>query len=148
MIRDLAESEAGWAAPLAGFDVIEVNFSGAIYVTAYGKRAEDEKQAPSTTITLGGAFGLVDRSGVDHRLSAEDPWETLTPLFSLRHDTIESAIADRNGWLVVKFDSGATLEAGPVGGYENWQISGPGGILIVGLPRGGEPAVWRAVKED
>ena len=144
MLRDVVESEAGWEAPVEGFNVNGVNFSGAIYITAYGQRAEDETQAPSTTITLGGAFSLVDRSGVDHHLSAEDPWDTLTPLFSLRHDSIQSAIADRIGWLVVKFDSGVTLEAGPDGRYENWQLMGPGGILIVGTPGGGEPAVWGA----
>jgi hypothetical protein len=58
---------------------------------------------------------------------------------------IASAVADRTGWLTVRFDSGARLEAGPDGHYENWELVGPNGILIVGLPSGGEPAVWGAV---
>jgi hypothetical protein len=141
---DLSESDEGWTSPVAGFEVIEVRFSGRVYVTAYGKRAEGEKEAPNTDIAVGGASTFVDRSGTKHSLSAVEPWESLVPLLSLRHDRIASAVADRTGWLTVRFDSGARLEVGPDGHYENWELVGPDGILIVGLPSGGEPAVWRA----
>jgi len=144
VIGDVSEGEGGWTAPVVGFEVIEVSFSGQVYVTAYGKRADDEEEAPRTTLSLGGDFFLVDGSGAQHQLSAEGPWEALTPLLALRHDHIASAVADRSGWLVVRFESGAKLAVGPNGQYENWQLMGPNGILIVGLPSGGEPAVWRA----
>jgi hypothetical protein len=32
--------------------------------------------------------------------------------------------------------------AGPDGPYENWEVVGPRGLKIVGLPGGGEPAIW------
>jgi hypothetical protein len=142
---DVSESDEGWTSPVAGFEVIEVRFSGQIYVTAYGKRADGEKEAPSTDIALGGGFTFVDCSGTEHHLSAVEPWESLVPLLSLRHDHIASAVANGTGWLTVRFESGARLEVGPDGHYENWQLVGPDGILIVGLPSGGEPAVWGAV---
>ena len=147
MIRDVSESEEGWTAPVVGFTVIDVRFGGQVYVTAYGKRADDEQEAPSTTISLGGDFILKDRSGAEYQLNGGGQWESLTPLFSLRHDRIASAVADRKGWLFVGFHSGAKLEVGPDGQYENWQVMGPNGILIVGLPSGGEPAVWGAVND-
>jgi hypothetical protein len=135
-------------APVVGFEVLHVNFGFQVFVTAYGDRAEDEKEVPTTTVTLAGPFVLLDPFGHEHRLNAEDPWQSLTPLFTLRHDRIASAVADRKGWLMVQFDSGAKLEVGPTGMYENWQLSGPQGVLIVGLPSGGEPAVWDAVRGD
>jgi Family of unknown function (DUF6188) len=140
-------SSAGWSAPVSGFAITDVRFSGQVHITAYGSRAEGEKGSPRTTITLGGDFILLDRFGAEHRLDAEDPWDTLTPLFTLRHDRIASAIADRRGWLIVEFESAARLAIGPNGNYENWQLMGPNGILIVGLPGGGEPAVWDAVRD-
>jgi hypothetical protein len=119
-----------------------------VNVTACGKRADDEKEAPNTTISLPGDFDFADRTGAEHALNGEASWESLTPLLSLRHDRIASAVADRKGWLVVLFESGAKLEVGPNGQHENWQLMGPGRILIVGLPSGGEPAVWCAARED
>jgi hypothetical protein len=143
MPEDVSESEEGWTCPITGFEVIEVRFSGRVYVTAYGKRAEGDREAPCTDIAIGGAFTFIDSSGTEHALSAIEPWESLVPLFSLRHDHVASAVADRTGWLTVRFHSGASLEVGPDGQYENWELVGPNGILIVGLPGGGEPAVWQ-----
>ena len=147
VLRDVSESEEGWTAPVVGFSVVEVRFGGQAYVTAYGQRADDEQEAPNTTISLPSDFDFVDQTGAEHALNGEASWESLTPLLSLRHDRIASAVADRRGWLVVLFDSGAKLEVRPNGQFENWQLMGPNGVLIVGLPTGGEPAVWGAVTD-
>jgi hypothetical protein len=147
VLRDVVESEDGWTAPVAGFSVISVSFGGQADIVTYGQRADDEKEAPSATITVAGPFRFLDKLGVDHQLDAEGPWDSLVPLLSLRHDHIGSAVADRLGNLVVRFESGALVEVGFTGLYENWQLSGPHGVLIVGLPSGGEPAVWNAVTD-
>ena len=148
MLRDVVESEDGWAAPVAGFSVSSVSFGGQTDIVANGHRADDEKAAPSTTITLAGPFRFLDRHGVDHHLDAEGPWELLVPLLSLRHDQIESVVADRLGNLTVRFESTALVEVGFTGLYENWQVNGPHGVLMVGLPSGGEPAIWNAITQS
>ncbi len=51
-------------------------------------------------------------------------------MLSLRHDRIAPATADERGRLIVGFDSGRVIEAGPDASYENWEISGPGFQLI------------------
>jgi hypothetical protein len=42
----------------------------------------------------------------------------------------------------VTFESGAELVAGSGERYENWQVSAPGGLLVVGMPGDHEPAIW------
>jgi hypothetical protein len=139
---ELSVSPEGWQIPVVGWTVIEVTFSGQTYITAYGDKSEGEREAPTTVITLAGKFTFTDSSGSEHHLIGDGAWEPLTPLMSLRHSRITSAAADRQSRLVVTFDTGAMLDIGSGEHYENWQLTAPDGILIVGLPGGNEPAVW------
>jgi hypothetical protein len=49
-------------------------------------------------------------------------------------------VADEAAKLTVAFVSGRRIEAGPVDGYENWQVTGPG-FQLIAMP-GGEVAVF------
>jgi hypothetical protein len=131
-----------WELPVVGFAVTDIWFSGQVYVTAYGRGDATKGIAtPTARITLGGAFVLRSADGAEHRLSAEDAWITLTPLFSLRHSSIDRAIADRTGSLRVEFEDAASLWVGPHPRYENWEFTGPDGLYLVAPPGGGDPRI-------
>jgi hypothetical protein len=92
-------------------------------------------------IWFGGEFTFQDSAGVVHPLNAEAPWDTMTMLFDLRHDSIQSARADSSSRLEVLFGSGAILRAGPDPNYENWELVGPDDLYLVGVPGGGDPRI-------
>ena len=131
-----------WHLPVIGLQVVDVWFSGELYVIAYGKG--DLKRAlpaPRTQIRLGGAFLLRTADGIEHRLNAAEPWSTLVPVLALRHAHIAAATADRNGVLDLRFDDGSVLSADPDPHYENWEISGPDALNLVSPPGGGDPRI-------
>lgn len=130
-----------WELPLAGFGVNDVWFSGRIGVVAYKSGGKGDWNAPRATLWFGGPFTLHDRSGAAHNLDAGAPWESLTVLFQLRHHVIQSATADDLSRIEVRFDTGYRLAAGPDPQYENWELSGPGDLNLVGMPGGGDPRI-------
>lgn len=76
--------------------------------------------------------------GVSHERDAAGPWNMLVPLFTVRHSVVaNAAAANLDGHLVVAFDDGATLRAGPGEHYENWEMVGPRGLLLVATAKGG-----------
>jgi hypothetical protein len=132
----------GWQLPIVGFEVCDVWFSGQLYVIAYGDG--DLKRglpAPRTQIALGGPFLLRSSDGNEHRLNAEEPWDTLVPVLSLRHAHVVAAAATRNGALGIRFEDGSALSAEPDPHYENWAMSGPEGLNLVAPPGGGDPRI-------
>lgn len=130
-----------WDLPLAGFVVNDVWFSGRIGVVAYKTRRKGDWNAPRATLWFGGPFTFHDRSGQIHNLDAEAAWESLTVLFELRYQYIEAAVADDTSRIEVRFDRGDILGAGPHPQYENWELSGPGDLNLVGMPGGGDPRI-------
>jgi hypothetical protein len=84
-----------WDLPIRGFLVTDVRFSGELYVIAYGEGADSAlpKGPPRTQIRLGGPFGLSLSGGIEHRLNAEDPWDTLVPVLALRAARVAFATA-------------------------------------------------------
>lgn len=130
-----------WELPIAGFQVYQVGFGGRIDFTAYGRRRENEESAPSTRLSIGGKFHYVDSDGNRHTFDAEEPWQSLTLLLDLRHKIVVNASADNGSHIGILFDDGSTLDAGPDGKYENWEIVGPNGLNLVGMPGGGDPRI-------
>ena len=57
-------------------------------------------------------------------------------------DTVEMATADAAGALDVTFTGGAHLQVHADAEYEAWNVSGPGGALVVSTA-GGELSVWK-----
>ncbi len=139
---ELDPNADSWQLPIVGFEVIEIWFSGIVYVVAYGQGDPTRGiAAPNTKIGLGGAFVLRAADGVEHRLDGSEPWSTLTPLLSLRHSEICSACADRESVLRIEFSDGAVISAGPDPQYENWDLQGPDGLWLVAPPGGGDPRI-------
>lgn len=51
------------------------------------------------------------------------------------------SIAEETGTLRLSFANGASVIVEPDEAYEAWTMSGPGGMLVVCMPRG-ELAIW------
>lgn len=139
---ELADEPGGWTLPISGFAVYRIEFGGRVDVCASGRREGVERSAPLVDLVFNSHFILRDSNGNTDELDAEGPWELLTPLFILRHCRISSGMVTRGGSISVEFEEGFALTAGPDGPYENWEVVGPRGLKIVGLPGGGEPAIW------
>jgi Family of unknown function (DUF6188) len=134
-MRPSAEVET-WELPILGFRLVEVQFGGRIGIVTYGTRSGDERHTPSAKLSFGGGFILHDDHGVQHNLDATAPWDSLTPLFALRHKVVASAVADAESHIEIGFDNGARLAAGPVASYKNWELVGPGSLKLVAMPSG------------
>lgn len=130
-----------WELPLAGFVVNDIWFSGRIGIVTYKSRGKGDWNAPNAKLWFGGPFTFQDGLGQVHDLDAGDPWESLTPLFELRHQFIERAVANDSSQIEVRFERGLVLAAGPSPQYENWEVSGPDGLNLVGMPGGGDPRI-------
>jgi hypothetical protein len=130
-----------WDLPIAGFEVIEVRFSGQIYVVAYGAGQGIGRPAPCTQIAFGGLFRLQTPGGAEKKLDAEADWHSLISLLDLRHLRIATARVDRHSNLSVTFDGGWSLTAGPHEMYENWAVTGPEHLNLVAMPGGGDPRI-------
>lgn len=122
--------------PIVGFEVIDIWFSGQMYVVAYGAMGFGEPGG-RTQIALAGPFRLRSSDGTEHRLDAAEAWSTLVPVLAFRHACIVAATADRSGVLDIAFDDGSVLTAGPAPMYENWQVAGPTTLNLLALPSGG-----------
>ena len=123
--------------------MLEVWFSGRLYVIAYGHDAGQAAGAtsPRAQIAFGGSFSFTSRDGEQRDLRASDAWESLVDVLSLRDAQIVEATADRRGRLVLRFDDGAALVAEPDPQFENWEIAGPGRLNLVAPPGGGDPRI-------
>lgn len=86
--------------------------------------------------------------------SSEEAWVSGT---ELRADMIrplidgnvrvEAATATRDSTLRIAFESGASIVNPAESAVEAWEVRGPGYVLAVAMPGGGEPAVWDANSE-
>jgi len=64
-----------------------------------------------------------------------------------REARVERAAASRDSKLRVDFDGGVSVVNPPADDGEAWEVRGPGHVVVVALPGGGEPAVWDAASE-
>lgn len=115
-----------WTLSVEGWKVLTIVFAFKIHVIADGGREG------SCVIGLAGAFELSGPDGPTHRLDAEQQsWEGLTPVLSLRRDTLSTLVVTDDARLVARFDSGRTLSAeADERPYEHWDVTTPEGRLI------------------
>ena len=67
---------------------------------------------------------------------------SLCPALRILHQTVDSALAYRDGTLDLRFSGGTRITASPDAEYEAWEAAGGEGcLLIVSLPGGGV-SVW------
>ena len=89
--------------------------------------------------------------GVD---SADEAWvsgsrlgEIVLQELAHREARVERAIATRDSTLRISFDNGASLVNPAEKDVEAWEVRGPGYVLVVAMPGGGEPAIWDGTSE-
>ena len=60
---------------------------------------------------------------------------------------VQRAEANRDSTLRIEFDRGASVVNPAADEVEAWEVRGPGHVLLVALPGGGEPAIWDSTSE-
>lgn len=118
MTRYVVEEIGGeFVLPLAGFVCAEVRSDNELVLTS-------EDAAAEVWVT-GSKFGE----------------EAVRQLVADRA-RVEKAVATRDGTLRLDFDGGAQLVNPSAADFEAWEVRGPGYVLAVAVPGGGEPALW------
>ena len=64
-----------------------------------------------------------------------------------REARVVRAVATHDSTLQIAFDDGASVVNPPADEVEAWEVRGPGRVLVVAVPDGGEPAIWDATSE-
>ncbi|MDX1888122.1 DUF6188 family protein [Mycolicibacterium sp. 050158] len=120
-----------------------------------GKRLESVEPGYTLILRLSDLYVIaisspltIELGGKSIRLSPEDdPEELFGPLQGLVGQEIDVANTDPDGALNVSFDGGGRVRVEPDPAYEAWNVSGPGGTLVVSTP-GGKLAIWSAENAD
>ncbi|HEY7420888.1 MAG TPA: DUF6188 family protein [Gaiellaceae bacterium] len=115
------EADGSFVLPLEGFVCTEVRGSDLIL-----RRVDstDESWVSGTDIGEGVARQLVERGA-----------------------RVSRAVVTRDSTLQIDFDDGVAVVNPPADDVEAWEVRGPGHVLVVALPGGGEPAVWDSTSE-
>jgi len=121
-----------WTLPIEGFEVYALTFGGLIDVLVAGTGGARAK------IRFESAFEFTEPGQRALELNpANDAWQDLAAIMTLRHDRIVAAEAiEADARLRVEFESGRLLTAEPDPQYENWAVTGPG-FQLISLPGGG-----------
>lgn len=72
--------------------------------------------------------------------------DVMTELVS-REARVERAVVSGDSALRLDFDDGVSVVSPPAADAEAWEVRGPGHVLVVALPGGGEPAIWDSSSE-
>ncbi len=64
-----------------------------------------------------------------------------------REARVERAEVSRDSTLRIDFDGGVSLANPPADDVEGWEVRGPGYVLVVAIPGGGEPPIWDSSSE-
>jgi hypothetical protein len=78
---------------------------------------------------------------IDYQLRGTPYDPEMEYLRTMANKLIVSANAHSNGQLEIVLEEGSTVSSKTDGDFEPWQISGPGGFLVVSMPSGGL-TVW------
>jgi hypothetical protein len=130
------DDEGPWELEVSGFEVLLLTFgvAGGVEIVAYGP------EGVSSKIRLG-AFELL-RPGGETESFDTNSWVHLAALCVIQKDRIRLARITKTCELRVDFESGLTITANSDGPFENWEMHAPGGVIAIGTPGEGPPAIW------
>jgi hypothetical protein len=80
-------------------------------------------------------------------LSGSHVGEELSEELVAREARVERARASKDSTLRIDFDGGVSVVNPPTDDVEAWEVRGPGYVVVVAPPGGGEPAVWDSGSE-
>lgn len=87
-------------------------------------------------------FFLTLPTGQHHALNPEaDNGLALAPILGTRRRNVAQGTAFKDGRLILDIDDGSRIEVPANHKYESWNLTGPGGLMIVSTP-GGDLSIW------
>jgi hypothetical protein len=131
----LTEAGEYWEMPLEGREVTQC-------CVDYEMRFRFWKADNDTAEVRLPRFRLREPDGTEHVLEVEKDRRALAPALDCFGKAVERALAWKDGRLELAFTDGTLIEVAPHEQFEAWQVTGPGRIMVVCLPGGGEPAIW------
>ncbi len=136
----LIEMADHWVIPLGGKTVTQIRIDYAFSLIIWESRDLD------FAVRIEGRF-IFQVGNEEYALDAEEGAHTLCPALAIFGKTIQSALAHKDGTLELTFSDDSRVLVPPDPQYEAWEVSGPGGMLLVSLP-GGSLAVWSSQLAD
>lgn len=136
---NLVEYDDYWIIPLRGASVAKIVIDLVLRIEFW-----DINQL-ETIIWIGGEIQL-KRHGNVQKLQGDNPRE-LAPILELWGNTVDSAMAHKDGKLEIKFETGQCLIAHPLPATEAWGVTGQRWLRIACMP-GGDVAVWKPDPEE
>jgi hypothetical protein len=127
-----------WELPVVGFKLLEIWLSGETYLVFYDTTTG--KDNGRAMFNIGGPASLGRPDGTIVELDG-DVWTAWTPMFYLRYHRLAQATVTAGSILRLAFDEGTTLTVGVDDTLENWGLSGPGDLILVCPPGGGDPRI-------
>jgi hypothetical protein len=130
---ELQESDEGWILPVVDQQVTRclLDYAEVGLLLANG-----------ININIGQVFAYVYSDGTEVGLDPEGEGVLLAPILRLRRMIVKSGMAFKDGRLQVHFEDGSHIEVPASQQFEAWNITGPGGLLIVSIP-GGDLTIWK-----
>lgn len=130
----LLECESFWVLPLQGKRLCRFIVDHRITLEFL------EPDNEETLIVIEGVFEL--RRGDEIFTMSCEKLTSVSPLFTLHRETVNSALAYKDGNLVIDFGESGRLIVAPDKEFEAWEVAGARRLRIVSMP-GGDLAVWQ-----
>ena len=131
----LIEYDDYWLIPLQGGNLVRI-------CIGYELRLELMDQSSGQTAIWIGGKTRMEIAGNVYDAEGDDP-KTLGPAVLLWNQSLERAVAHKDGRLELTFRGGDSLYAYPLEKTESWGLTGQKWLRIVCMA-GGELAVWQA----
>lgn len=136
---ELFREPGAWRVPLSGCAVVRCCVDFAFTITV-------DHPAGPVDFRIEQPFAYVDRAGRQVRLDPEDDPTGVGPALATARAVVERAVAYTDGALEIVFTDGSAVRVQGGTDFEAWQLTGPGGLLVVSAP-GGELAIWTGARE-
>ena len=93
-------------------------------------------------LSIENAFNLTMPDGQHYGVAPDgDDGLGLAPILGLRRRRVSDGAAFKDGRLLLQVDDGSRIEIPADDHYGAWNLSGPGGLMLVSIPVG-DLAVW------
>lgn len=140
-VHELVDAGNHWVLPLAGREVTQCCIDYAVTLVF----AEPDA---TSYLRIGQSFWLLTTSdGNEEMCVPEGPPPALGPALGVLRQSVNRAVAYKDGRLELEFGDGARLRVPVDQEFEAWNLVGPAGLRLVSLP-GGDLAVWEPDSSD
>ncbi len=137
------EKDYFWEIPIAGRKVSRIVVDYALKIQFF---FPDPVGGEETEITIEGPCHF-EMDGRKYELNVGENPTGLGPIFAIRGEIVNSALAFKEGRLEIDFVNRAKLIVMPLPKFEAWGVVGVRGLRVVCMP-GGELAIWQADPPD